>query len=139
MRIVCDTNVLVSGVLFRRNPRRVLRLASQGRVENCVSPAILKEAEEVLGRPKFGLGSEAVRAIVELFQQTFTLVSPTVRVDTIVDDPDDNAILEAAAAAGAACIVSGDRHLRELEQWQGIKILSPADFLEECGAGASAQ
>jgi len=130
MRIVCDTNVLISGVLFRGNPRQILRLTSQGRLENFISPAILQEVEDVLRRQKFHLSSPQLSAILELFQQTFTLVVPNQRVSVVTQDPDDNAILEAALAAGATFVVSGDRHLLDLGSWNQLRIVSPARLLE---------
>lgn len=130
MRIICDTNLLISGVLFKGNPRSILRLASEGRIENCISPEILQEAEEVLRRPKFGLAPEDVSAILETFQHTFTLVVPTTRVNIIKEDPDDNIILEAALAAQASCVVSGDSHLLAIHSWRGIRIVSPSEFLK---------
>jgi len=130
MRIVCDTNVLISGVLFRGNPRQILRLTSQGRLENCISPAILQEVEDVLRRQKFHLSSTQISAILELFQQTFTLVVPNQRVSVVTQDPDDNVVLEAALAAGATHIVSGDRHLLDLGSWNQLRIVSPTQLLE---------
>jgi putative PIN family toxin of toxin-antitoxin system len=128
MRIVCDTNVLVSGILFTGHRRTILRLAAQGRIENCISPEMLDEVEEVLRRPKFHLGWLEISGIIELFQQTFAVVVPTHRVRAVADDPDDDAVLEAALEAKASWIVSGDHHLRNLACWRGIEIASPADF-----------
>ncbi len=129
MNIVCDTNVLVSGVLFGGNPREVLRLCSTLRVVNFISPDIMKEVEDVLRRPKFGLLAEQVYRIMGIFMETFAMVTPTITVEDITVDPDDNRILEAAYAAEAQTIVSGDRHLLELVSWRGISVLTPADFL----------
>ncbi|NTU44219.1 MAG: putative toxin-antitoxin system toxin component, PIN family [Chlorobiaceae bacterium] len=135
MRIVCDTNVLISGFLFGGNPREVLQLCSLGKVINCISPAIIDEVEEVLHRPKFTLSSEQVYRIIGLFRDTFTMVIPENPVDFITIDPDDNRILEAAEAASAQIIVSGDKHLLELVSWKDIHILSPGDFLRALGLG----
>ena len=131
MRIVCDTNILVSGILFKGHPRRILAMVSRGDVTNCTSPALLREAEEVLLRPKFGLRSSVVSGVVALFRDTFEIVHPSRQVAAIVDDPDDNIVLEAADAASADLIVSGDKHLLNLKSWNGIKIMSPGKFVEE--------
>jgi len=133
MEIVCDTNVLVFGVLFRGHPRRILLLAAQGRLTNCTSPALLWEVETVLIRPKFGLRPGQVAGILALFRDTFELVHPGESVTVIVDDPADNRVLETADAAAADLIVSGDRHLLGLKAWHGIRVLSPADFVAEVG------
>ena len=130
MNIVCDTNVLVSAILFGGNARNILQLASRGIVTIFVSADILREFEDVLGRPKFGLKPKQVLDIVALMRDTCDFVEPGERVDAIPDDPDDNRILEAAKSADAAFIISGDKHVLELHEWEGIQVLSPADFIE---------
>ena len=129
MKIVCDTNVLISGILFGGNARQILDLATRGAVTNAISADILNEAQGVLLRPKFGLSTSQVLGILELFRDTFETVIPGCPVAAITDDPDDNRILEAALAAKADAIVSGDKHLLDLGTWNGIPILSLADFL----------
>ena len=131
MKIVCDTNILISGILFGGKPREILRLCSSGTVANCISPDILKEVEEVLLRPKFGLKEKQVYEIIRLFRDTFTLVSPDRRLSVVTADPDDNRILEAALATKADVIVSGDAHLLDLVNWNGIPVLSADTFLKK--------
>ena len=130
MKIVCDTNILISGILFGGKPRKILRLCTSGNVTSCISPDILKEVEEVLLRPKFNLKEEQVYEIIRLFRDTFTLVSPDKRLSAITADPDDNRILEAALSAEADAIVSGDTHLLDLVNWNGIPVLSADTFLK---------
>ncbi|MDY6988519.1 MAG: putative toxin-antitoxin system toxin component, PIN family [Thermodesulfobacteriota bacterium] len=130
MKTVCDTNVLISGILFPGNPRRILQAASQGVITICISAEILHEAQEVLLRPKFGLHAEEVANIIGLLADTFHLVAPATRVRAVQADPDDDRILEAALAAGADFIVSGDRHLLALGKWRRVPIVSPARFVE---------
>lgn len=129
MRVVCDTNVLFSGILFGGKPRELLRLCSSGKVTNFTSPALLKEVEEVLMRPKFGLNEEQVYGIIRLFRDTFSIVRPEISLSVITADPDDNRVLEAASSAQAEAIISGDAQLLELGQWNEIPVLPPADFL----------
>ncbi len=130
MNIICDTNVLVSGVLFGGHPREILRLASRGVVVNFISPDILREAENVLRRSKFGLRPEQVLEIIALFKDTFEIVTPSIRVRAISSDPEDNRVIEAALAARAKYIISGDKHLLELMKWEDIHIFSPAQFMQ---------
>ena len=129
MNIVCDTNVLISGVLFGGHAREILQLASRGVLINFVSPEILREAERVLGRPKFGLRPEHVLEILSLFKDTFEIVVPSLKVQAIRSDPQDNHVIEAALAAGAEFIISGDKHLLKLAEWEGIHVVSPAQFI----------
>lgn len=126
MRIVCDTNVLVSGLLFGGNCRAVIGMVAKGRIDGFTSNALLAELEGVLLRPKFGLEASQVAAIVDLVRRTFMTVSPREAVTAVIDDPDDNAVLEAALAAGADLVVSGDEHLLRLGEFRGIRMISPA-------------
>lgn len=131
MRIVCDTNVLVSGILLQGPPRRILTMASRGEVANFTSPDLLREVEDVLLRPKFGVRAEQVVGIIALFRDTFEIVHPSRRVRAVVADPSDDMVLEAAVAARADFIVSGDKHLLDLVAWSSIRILSPGGFVRE--------
>lgn len=125
MRVVCDTNVLISGILFGGKPRDLLRLTSSGKITNFTSPALLKELEDVLQRPKFGLNEEKVYGIIRLFRETFSIIMPETELSVITDDPDDNRVLEAASAADAEAIISGDGHLLDLAEWNEIPIRTP--------------
>ncbi len=132
MNIVCDTNVLVSGVLFGGHAREILRLASRGVVINFISPDILREAENVLRRSKFGLHPEQVLEIIALFKDTFEIVTPSQRVQAISSDPQDNHIIEAALAARAKYIISGDKHLLELIKWEDIHLSLASSVHADC-------
>lgn len=129
MNIVCDTNVLISGVLFGGHAREILQLASRGVLINFISPDILREAERVLGRSKFGLRPEHVLEIMALFKDTFEIVIPSLEVQAIQSNPEDNHVIEAALAARAEFIISGDKHLLNLAEWEGIHVVSPAQFI----------
>ena len=131
MKVVCDTNVVVSGILFGGPPRQVLILAARGQITNVTSLGLLREAEDVLLRPKCGLRPEQASKVVALFQETSEVAAPSRHVNAITRDPADNLVLETAEAASADFIISGDKHLLDLANWKGIPILSPASFLEE--------
>lgn len=133
MRIVCDTNVLISGILFGGHARMIVRAALQNRVENCISPELLDALRDVLGRRTFRLTAARATAIAELAAHTFTLVTPTLQVHVIADDPDDNAVLEAALAADARYIISGDAHLLRLGTWRTIAVLTPHTLVDLLG------
>jgi hypothetical protein len=131
VRIVCDTNVLISGILFGGHARQILLLASRGKITNFISDDILNEAKNVLLRPKFKLSLQQVVAIIALFRDTFEIVYPLQLHKVVKSDPDDDRILDAAVEAQTEIIVSGDQHLRSLELWRGIRILTPAEFVKE--------
>ncbi len=131
MKVVCDTNVVVSGFLFGGNPREILRLASQHRFTNYTSPAMLREVEDVLSRPKFGLHPDQLLELLNLIRDSFEIVTPRQTVQEVEADPDDDRVLETAAEAKADLIISGDRHLLALKQWRNIPIVTPADFITQ--------
>ena len=130
-RIVLDTNVLISAILFGGKPRSVLDLVISGPVDCTLSTVILDELKDVLQRPKFGFSAEVCFHIIEELHGACDIISPSVSVDVIRSDPDDDRILECAAEAQAHFIVSGDPHLLDLGKFEKIRILNPADYLKE--------
>ena len=130
-RIVLDTNVLISAILFGGKPRRVLDLVISGSVDCTLSTVIFDELKDVLQRPKFGFSADVCFHIIEELHGACDIISPSVSVDAIRSDPDDNRILECAVEVQAQFIVSGDPHLLDLGQFEKIRILSPADYLKE--------
>jgi putative PIN family toxin of toxin-antitoxin system len=114
IKVVLDTNVLISGILFGGNPRQILEIVIQGKIDAYISPAIFTEFREVLIRPKFGLTQEKCFSIAKEIEDIFCFVFPRITVDVVKDDPEDNIILECALAAGVKYIVTGDPHLLKL-------------------------
>jgi putative PIN family toxin of toxin-antitoxin system len=92
---------------------------------------ILDELKDVLQRPKFGFSAEVCLHIIEELHGACDIISPSVSIDVIRSDPDDNRILECAVEAQAHFIVSGDPHLLDLGKFEKIRIISPADYLKE--------
>jgi putative PIN family toxin of toxin-antitoxin system len=136
LRVTCDTNIFISGLNFRGNPRRVLEMAADGHIHLSVSDDILNEIEEVLRRPKFGWSeSDIVRSLKQIVRFT-KHVKPKYRIDAVEADPDDNRILECAIVGKSEYLVTGDDHLLDIGQFRGIKIVTPADLLG-IQAGAS--
>lgn len=130
LRIVLDTNVILSGFLLpESNPGKILRLAAEGRFVLVISPDILVEVQRILFK-KFRYSvadAEKADATLRLMGE---LVSPTSLVEIISSDLSDNRILECALDGLADAIVSGDKkHLLPLVSFRQRPILSPADFL----------
>jgi len=125
---VYDTNVIVSGTLVPGSvPASLVSLALQGTVQLYLSPAILEEYREVLLRPKFGFQGDTVQTFLHDLQKAATMVHPTQSI-TVSPDAPDNRFLECALEAKADYIVTGNtKHFPHLE-FQGIHIVSPADF-----------
>ena len=129
MRVVLDTNVIVSGLNFPGNERLVLELALRGRFELYLSPFILGEAAGVLGR-KFDWAEERSSEALIALANVATTIEPAQRPEVIAGDHPDNRVLECAAAAEAEYLVTGDRrHLLPLGKYQGTRILNAPRFL----------
>ena len=133
MRVVADTNVLVSALIFPGGaPEEVYRLVLEGRIELVTSRPLLAELGRVLVE-KFGWAPERAEEAVEQVIRVAEIVIPSERVSEAADPADDR-VLEAAAEGSAAVIVSGDGHLLELGTWRDIAIRTPAAFLAELEA-----
>jgi uncharacterized protein len=130
IRIVVDTNILISAFLFGGKPEMVLERALLGHVSLVASRDILDELEGVLCGKKFRHPHEVAISIVREFEAMCEIVTPTRKVAVVKADPYDNMVLECAVEARVDYVVSGDSHLLKLERFENIPILSPAQFLE---------
>lgn len=133
MKIVVDTNTVVSGYLWLGVPAQVLELHACGLVDICTCETQLLELTDVLRRPKFrrrletaGISPEEISAH---FRQLKQFVEPAQVVATPLADLKDLWVLGCAQAAGAQAIISGDRHLLTLQVHQGIPIYRAAQFV----------
>ena len=135
MRVVLDTNVIVSGLNFPGNERLVLALALRGRFELCLSPFILEEVAGVLGR-KFDWTEERSAQALRALGDAATIVGPRRLPEVIEGGHADNRILECAVEVSADYLVTGDRrHLLPLEEHQGARIVNAPRFLSFLGEG----
>jgi len=123
-----DTNVLVSGTVFGAVPGSIINAAIDRRFTLALSPAILTEYDNVLSRRKFGLLPKAVELLVRDLESHARIVYPTRKHQIVADDPDDDAVVDCAVEAGADVIVSGDSHLTDLKQVEGIRVVTQAMF-----------
>jgi uncharacterized protein len=131
VNVVIDTNVFVSS-FFGGLPRKVISLWEQDRITWCVSKEILHEYTAVLVR--LGLaGEKELAELLRLFAEgrsvLFAARTPTLAV--VRQDPADNKFIECAVALKAETIVTGDKHLLAIEDYAGIRILSPREFLAD--------
>jgi uncharacterized protein len=129
LRIVLDTNVLVSGLLSPFGPPgEIVRMLSAGTVRLCVDARLLSEYEQVLQRPRFGLDPDAVAALLDYIEATSQKVaSAPLRVR--LPDADDEAFLEVAIACGAEYLVTGNLVHFPTDARAEVSVVSPADFV----------
>ncbi len=129
MRVVLDTNVIVSGLNFPGNERLVLELAHRGRFELCLSSFVLEEGAGVLAR-KFGWEDENTHRAIEMLRDAANIIDPQQVPHVIEGNEADNRILGCAVEASADYLVTGDRrHLLPLGEHGGIRILNAPRLL----------
>lgn len=132
MRVVLDTNTLISALLFSGTASRLVPLWQSRRITVLLSGAILQEYLRVLTYPKFHLSDHEVRGLIE--EELLPFVE-TVRVRkhfaAVRRDPEDNKFLECAVAGRAEHLVTGDHDLLELGAYRGITILRVGNFLNQ--------
>ena len=129
LRVVADTNVLVSAIIAKGNEYLLLKEAKLGHIRLVLSLQIIKELKGVLSRPKFGFSNGQVESVVKHIISVSEIIVATSRVDVVKEDPSDNKIIEAAIDGEADYIVSGDKDLLRLQKFQNIKIVSSATLL----------
>ena len=127
IRVVIDTNVYVSALIFGGKPAAVVGLAESGAFQVVVSGAIRDELARTLTK-KFGWSAErAERACRELWEEAWWILRP--QEVAASRDPHDNPILGCAVASRADAIITGDQDLLVLGSFRGVKIVTPSDFL----------
>jgi len=130
LKVVIDTNVYISGLNFAGKPGEILELLIKGEIEVYITSFILGEVERIL-RERFEWSEGQVQRISDRIKEKTIQVRPKVTVSVIREKDDDNRILECAREGRVQYLVSGDKkHLLPLKEYQGIKIISPTEFLK---------
>lgn len=130
IRVVFDTNIYISALHFQGSiPRRILELADVNAFRLLISKQIIAELRGVL-RVKFKYELTKLDLMEELILSISQVMEPKNKIKYIKADPDDDRILECAVEGKANFVVSGDRHLLEIKEYKGIKIISARNFLE---------
>src|SRR5271165_3539560 len=132
MRVVLDTNVVASALLWDGTPRQLLRVGRGKDVQLFTSAALLAELTDILSRSKFNKKIAAsllsVDQLVDLYSELAALVRP-IPVPRMAPDPDDDVVIGTALAAKADFIVTGDRALLTLAEYEGGRIISVSEAL----------
>ena len=138
MRIVLDTNVIISAILNPHgSPGEILNRVFDQKVSLCLSPPLIAEIRRVLRYPKMvesikrkGRTVELAEELVEKIVAIARVTTGQITINRTATDPDDDKVLECAVEAHADYIISGDRHLKDLGNFQGIPILTPSALLD---------
>ena len=128
IKAVFDTNILFSATGWKGSPYQCLQLAREKRVSLIPCREILEEYHEKLQTKLDMTPEQATRAVAEILACS-TTVEINNELHIVLDDPDDDKVVECAVTSEAAYIVSGDRHLLELKEYEGIVMLKANEFL----------
>ena len=136
MRVVIDTNVFVSGLFFDGKPRTLLNLISERKITPCFIPSTFLELKIVLLHKKFQPQRELLSFSIEEFlrkikEYSLFFPEPSKVPHIIKEDKADNYFLACTLLAGAPFIISGDKHLLKLKEFQRVSIFTPQEFLKK--------
>lgn len=133
MRICADTNVLLSGSFWDGASSVIIEKVENKELDLVLSKDIIAEFARVLGyeeiQEKIKDKNLEMKRTIEKIVSISIIVEPLRKIEVIKEDPDDNKILECAFEGKAEAIVSQDNHLLKLKEFEGIKILTPEEFL----------
>ena len=132
MRVILDTNALVSGVFFGGVPGQIVDAWTRDRVSLVLTPEILEEYARV-GREmsvRYPDGYEFFARILDVLTLHSPILNAPPLAAPVCADPDDDKFLAAAVASGVQLLISGDQHLLTLSGWHGIAVRTPRQFVQ---------
>jgi putative PIN family toxin of toxin-antitoxin system len=136
IRWVLDTNVVASAMLWGGTPLNLLRAAQEQRVTLFTTTALLAELTDILSRPKFERKITAstltVDQLVDRYAALTTLVRP-ILISGVAPDPDDDVVIGTALAAQAQWIVTGDKPLLSIDEYQGVRLVQVSEAVQSLG------
>ena len=132
MRAVVDTNVLISATFWTGRPKQILNRIRHGEITFLTSQILLDELKDILLRADkpFRLTKKEAEQVVTVMRNLAEVIQPHSHL-SICRDKNDNRVLECAVDGRAEWIITGDQHLLELRSFQGIRIVTPQDFLNQ--------
>jgi len=135
VKIVLDTNVLISAFLWQKDAKEIFNLAKENKIQICVNKEIVNEFYRVLSYPKFSLRLKLIgKTPEEIINEFLEIVTfyPTKKLKTpiIKEDPSDDKFIYCALSSRASLIVSGNKHLLKIRKFGRISIISPREFLK---------
>jgi uncharacterized protein len=128
VRVVVDTNVLVSGILSGGIPYKIIELWKNGEIEVCYASKILREYNRVLSYPKFKLPLSVIADLLVFITESGKKIELKTKINVIKEDPFDNVFLSCAVDSNCQFVITGDKHLLNLQEFRNIKIVLPRQF-----------
>ena len=129
MNIVVDTNIIISGIFFGGNPKRIINAILNSKVNAYISKEILNEYFEIINEMMFSKGESIDLSFISLLIDRFNIIETTSKID-ISRDPDDNKFIECAVDSNSIYIVSGDDDLLSIKNYHNIEIITAKEFCE---------
>ena len=130
MKVVLDTNVIISGVFFSGPPHQILKALKNQEFQILISLEILDEYFRVGEELSVQFPEVDLNPILELFTTNAELIEAVQLNEAVCDDPDDDKFFACAIAGAADLIVSGDKHLLKMSGYQGIEVVRPRQFVD---------
>ena len=134
MKVVLDTNIWLSAIVWRGESTKIIEAAINKKIEIIISEEILSEIIDVLNRAKFKDFTEDKKEKIEDLIRVILSISKLIKIKTKIDiineDPKDNIILETAIDGKAEYIISYDNHLINMIQYKDVKMITPTKFLK---------
>jgi putative PIN family toxin of toxin-antitoxin system len=133
-RVTLDSNAFVSAIKFGGRPRALLELAINGQVHISTSQAIIDETRRIL-EEKFGFAGDDMADAQTTINAATHRIKPTVILEVVKDDPDDNKIIECAVSSRSDAIITNDKDLLRMRVYDGIRMMRVGEFLRELEQG----
>lgn len=135
LKVVLDANIFVSALINPHGkPAQILNYVFENKIRLFTSSSIIEELERVLSYSRLmkrhGLEKEELKEFISALLSIMSLVEERKTIEVIMDDPSDNKYLSCALNAKVDFIVSGNVHLLNLKEYEGIRITTPAQLLE---------
>jgi putative PIN family toxin of toxin-antitoxin system len=131
IRVVLDTNVLISGLLFKGKLSRIVGLWQKGKIVPIISKETFEELRTVLEYPKFSLSRVEIKSLIEHeILPYFEVVNVSKHVKGACRDPGDDKFISCAISANADGIVTGDKDLSDMKKYRAVRIIHASDFIK---------
>lgn len=131
MRLIVDTNVLVSGIFFNGLPGRILKMWKEGKIKLVASSEIFEEYAEVIKRLGRKYPTLEITSIIDLLAVELEIIRTKKIKKTISRDLDDDKFIECAISGKVEIVISGDKDLLVLKKYKNVRFISPAQFFQE--------